>query len=169
MPRELTPDERAQVESLARAGRKIDAIKLHRETTGSSLLEAKNAVEEIVPPPQAAGDRWSLVRKVSWSVFAVALVVWIAMTIYIQVKLGGRNLEVVNAGAAPLTVRHGSDTFVAEPGKSWKLEAGPGDHLVITQRIDSSSTSNASGSRQLTSFERAMALPRSDERATAAG
>ncbi len=37
-----------EVTSLARAGNSIHAIKLFRESTGCSLLEAKEAVEKIV-------------------------------------------------------------------------------------------------------------------------
>jgi ribosomal protein L7/L12 len=37
-----------EVVALARAGKTIDAIKLFRESTGASLMEAKEAVEKIV-------------------------------------------------------------------------------------------------------------------------
>jgi ribosomal protein L7/L12 len=37
-----------EVVALARAGNKIEAIKLFRESTGCSLMEAKEAVEKIV-------------------------------------------------------------------------------------------------------------------------
>ncbi len=36
-----------QVAALVREGKKIQAIKLYRETTGSDLLEAKNAVDRM--------------------------------------------------------------------------------------------------------------------------
>jgi len=38
----------AEVIALKRAGKTIDAIKVFREATGASLLEAKTAVEQIV-------------------------------------------------------------------------------------------------------------------------
>lgn len=38
------------VEALARAGKMIEAIKLYREETGASLLDAKNAVERLRKP-----------------------------------------------------------------------------------------------------------------------
>lgn len=37
----------AEVESLIRAGRKIEAIKRWRESTGQGLLEAKQAIEAL--------------------------------------------------------------------------------------------------------------------------
>lgn len=39
------PPVSAEVRSLAVAGRKIEAIKVHREQTGAGLAEAKEAVE----------------------------------------------------------------------------------------------------------------------------
>lgn len=43
----LTDQQRQQIEKEIFAGRKISAIKLHREATGSGLAEAKNAVEDL--------------------------------------------------------------------------------------------------------------------------
>lgn len=37
----------AQVGELARAGKTVQAVKLHRQLTGSSLKEAKDAVDEL--------------------------------------------------------------------------------------------------------------------------
>lgn len=36
-----------EIVELARAGKKIEAIKIYRETTGASLAEAKSAVEQL--------------------------------------------------------------------------------------------------------------------------
>jgi ribosomal protein L7/L12 len=43
----LAPDARERIESLLREGRKIEAIKVYREASGSGLAEAKAAVEQI--------------------------------------------------------------------------------------------------------------------------
>lgn len=43
-----TPAYQLEVAALVRAGNKIEAIKVFREATGCSLLEAKDAVERIV-------------------------------------------------------------------------------------------------------------------------
>jgi hypothetical protein len=45
MPLKIGPHEQAQMESLLREGRKIEAIKLYREITGVGLKEAKDAIE----------------------------------------------------------------------------------------------------------------------------
>lgn len=42
-----TPSWKKEAEELLRAGRKINAIKLWREKTGTSLKEAKDAVEAL--------------------------------------------------------------------------------------------------------------------------
>lgn len=44
---EPQPDRPAEVQALARAGKKIEAIKLYRELTGVGLAEAKAAVDEM--------------------------------------------------------------------------------------------------------------------------
>ena len=46
-PRALTPEERGRVRALRDGGEKIQAIKLHRELTGSGLAIAKSAVEQM--------------------------------------------------------------------------------------------------------------------------
>ena len=43
----LNEQSRPAIEAAIFAGRKIEAIKLHREATGSGLAEAKQAVEEL--------------------------------------------------------------------------------------------------------------------------
>jgi len=43
----LPPAQRAELEQLLLAGKKIQAIKRHRELTGSGLKEAKDAVESL--------------------------------------------------------------------------------------------------------------------------
>ncbi|MEO1128910.1 MAG: hypothetical protein AAFX05_04280 [Planctomycetota bacterium] len=45
MPNDLTPEQWEQVEAEIFAGRKIGAIKLFRELTGSDLRSAKEAVD----------------------------------------------------------------------------------------------------------------------------
>ena len=45
--RELTTEEQERVLGLSRNGGKIEAIKLHRELTGSGLAAAKRAVEAM--------------------------------------------------------------------------------------------------------------------------
>ena len=49
------PDKWAAVARLAHAGQKIEAIKVYRQMTGASLVEAKTAVEQITAgsPPSA--------------------------------------------------------------------------------------------------------------------
>lgn len=61
------PADPRTVEALVRAGRKLDAIKLYRDTHGVSLGEAKEAVEamargEAPPAPVDAPDIEALVR-----------------------------------------------------------------------------------------------------------
>ena len=43
----LNDQERQAIETAIFAGRKIEAIKLHRQATGSGLAEAKRAVEDL--------------------------------------------------------------------------------------------------------------------------
>jgi ribosomal protein L7/L12 len=43
----LNDQQREQIEKSIFAGRKIEAIKLHREATGSQLVDAKRAVEDM--------------------------------------------------------------------------------------------------------------------------
>jgi hypothetical protein len=43
----LNEQQRQEIEKEIFAGRKISAIKLHREATGSGLAESKNAVEDM--------------------------------------------------------------------------------------------------------------------------
>ena len=57
----LRPDQVQKIHALLHEHRKIDAIKLYREATGSSLAEAKEAVEEMavneaVKPPDDVRD-----------------------------------------------------------------------------------------------------------------
>ncbi len=44
----------SEVQALAEAGRKIDAIRSYRELTGASLADAKSAVEALVPDSPVA-------------------------------------------------------------------------------------------------------------------
>jgi ribosomal protein L7/L12 len=44
----------SEVRALAEGGRKIDAIRIYRELTGASLVDAKSAVEAMVPDSPAA-------------------------------------------------------------------------------------------------------------------
>lgn len=44
---DLTEQQREQINAEIFGGRKISAIKLHRKMTGSGLVDAKRAVEEI--------------------------------------------------------------------------------------------------------------------------
>jgi ribosomal protein L7/L12 len=44
---DIQPIMRAEVETLLRAGKKIDAIKVYREFTGAGLADAKAAVEKM--------------------------------------------------------------------------------------------------------------------------
>ncbi|MEZ5427486.1 MAG: hypothetical protein R2747_14535 [Pyrinomonadaceae bacterium] len=46
-PEEIPTEEVLEIKQLANQGRKIEAIKLHRETFGSDLAEAKRAVEDM--------------------------------------------------------------------------------------------------------------------------
>jgi hypothetical protein len=43
----LNDQDRQAIENAIFAGRRIEAIKLHREATGSELAEAKRAVEDM--------------------------------------------------------------------------------------------------------------------------
>ena len=43
----LNDQDRQAIETAIFAGRKIEAIKLHREATGGGLAEAKRAVEDL--------------------------------------------------------------------------------------------------------------------------
>jgi ribosomal protein L7/L12 len=52
-------DLKQQVRSLLEQGKKLEAVKLYKEQTGASLLEAKNAVEDLqsaTAPPESASD-----------------------------------------------------------------------------------------------------------------
>ena len=44
---QLTDQQRQEIEREIFAGRKISAIKLHRKATGSELVDAKKAVEDL--------------------------------------------------------------------------------------------------------------------------
>lgn len=44
---EMTPDQRAEILAAIEAGKKIDAIKLYRNATGSNLVDAKFFVETL--------------------------------------------------------------------------------------------------------------------------
>jgi hypothetical protein len=46
-PRPLTPKAASQIRQLLSQGKKIDAIKVYRQTTGSGLEDAKEGVEAI--------------------------------------------------------------------------------------------------------------------------
>lgn len=50
-PSELSEAAEAEVRELLAARRKIEAIKLHRRVTGSSLGEAKAAIERLAQDP----------------------------------------------------------------------------------------------------------------------
>ncbi len=43
----LSDQDRLAIENAILAGRKIEALKLHREATGSGLADAKRAVEDL--------------------------------------------------------------------------------------------------------------------------
>ncbi len=43
----LSDQDRQAIENAIFAGRKIEALKLHREATGSGLADAKQAVEDL--------------------------------------------------------------------------------------------------------------------------
>jgi len=47
MPREISEENMRQLLDALMEGRKIAAIKLHRQFTGSGLKEAKDAIEEL--------------------------------------------------------------------------------------------------------------------------
>jgi hypothetical protein len=49
----MTPDQRAAILAAVKAGNKIEAIKLCRETTGMGLAEAKDFVERLETSPDA--------------------------------------------------------------------------------------------------------------------
>lgn len=46
-----------QVQSLLEQGRKIEAVKLYKDTTGVALIEAKQAVESLAARPGLATPR----------------------------------------------------------------------------------------------------------------
>lgn len=52
----------AEIQALARSGKKIDAIKLYRERTGVDLVTAKDAVETLArgtpPASEPPSDEW---------------------------------------------------------------------------------------------------------------
>lgn len=64
MSAELTDEQAEQIGQLLQAGRKLEAVKLYREWTGSSLLDAKQRVERLpidrqgpsAPPQPDLGD-----------------------------------------------------------------------------------------------------------------
>ncbi len=57
LPAAAAPAEAgAQIQQLAAAGRKIEAIKLYREAHGVGLKEAKEAVEALPPWQPPTGD-----------------------------------------------------------------------------------------------------------------
>ena len=45
---ELNTDQRQQILSVLKDGRKIEAIKLYRDFSGASLLEAKTFIEQLI-------------------------------------------------------------------------------------------------------------------------
>ena len=47
MSQAFDPDKRNELHELLQASRKLEAVKLYREWTRSSLLDAKNAVEQL--------------------------------------------------------------------------------------------------------------------------
>ena len=59
-----------EIETVARNGKKVQAIKLYREATGSSLREAKAAVEQFIAtgswntPPQASSPK-PIIQQIS--------------------------------------------------------------------------------------------------------
>jgi ribosomal protein L7/L12 len=55
VPKELTDDQVAQLRYELTAGRKLAAVKLYKEWTGSSLVAAKNYVESL-PTDTAVAD-----------------------------------------------------------------------------------------------------------------
>ncbi len=55
MSTELTDDQVAEIRSELQAGRKLAAVKLYKEWTGSSLVAAKNYVESL-PAGTAVAD-----------------------------------------------------------------------------------------------------------------
>ncbi len=50
----IPPDQWNEILELLRRGEKIQAIKIYRETTGKSLRESKNAVEQMGQPVDLA-------------------------------------------------------------------------------------------------------------------
>lgn len=50
----LSPELAAQVRQLAEAGRKLEAIKLLKEQSGTSLAAAKLIVDRMAAPPSAS-------------------------------------------------------------------------------------------------------------------
>jgi hypothetical protein len=127
-PRELTPEERAEIEAIARGGNKIEAIKVCRERTGLGLKEAKDLVESIVPPAPSAKAQGC--GRVLWVLLGISLVGFAVMQLYVRSKLADR-VEVMNTGDVPIVIRQGETVLTAEPGKSWWLNAKEGDEIVL--------------------------------------
>jgi hypothetical protein len=73
----------SDVESALRRGNKLEAIKLLREQTGMGLKEAKDAVEAVYRPAEAA-----YARNASGEVPASRSPFWIIVAIVIAVLLG---------------------------------------------------------------------------------
>ena len=61
---------------LARAGRRIEAIKLVRERTGLGLKEAREYVERLEPKAPLSGSRGCLVAIALLILIAVLLIGW---------------------------------------------------------------------------------------------
>ncbi len=49
MAKDLTPEQTQQIADALAAGRKIDAIRIHREATGMGLKESKDFIDALIP------------------------------------------------------------------------------------------------------------------------
>jgi hypothetical protein len=78
------PDDRlAAIKEALYANRKIEAIKLHRKSTGSGLLEAKNAIEKLDAELRAASpEKFVAERPRSGCLGVIALCVVMAGFIF---------------------------------------------------------------------------------------
>ena len=73
----IPPEKVAAFEAAIHSGRKIEAIKIYRETTGAGLAEAKTAVEKIEAELRAASPekfKAAPVGKGCTTVFALVAV-----------------------------------------------------------------------------------------------
>ena len=72
----LSPEQQQEIVRLLQSGKKIAAIKVHREATGDGLMEAKEKVEEIektLPSKQSSNNPDVQVKGGCFGVLLVAL------------------------------------------------------------------------------------------------